>query len=151
MRRRGDVGPAPLRRAEEDVADDAQDVGAPLVRRDELLDLVAEEEQADLVAVADGGEGEDAGDLGGQFALALVARAEFAGGADVDGEHDGQFPLLAQLLDEGCAGAGRDVPVDQPDFVAGTVFADLVEVHAAALEDGVVFARERFGDEAARA
>ncbi len=91
------------------------------------------------------------GDFGGKLALALGLRAKLAGGADVDGEQDGQFPLLAQFLDEGRAGAGGDVPVDEPDFVAGAVFADFVEVHAAALEDGVVFARERVRDEAARA
>ena len=71
IERGGDIGAAALRRVEKNLADDAQHVLAALGRRDVLLDLVGEEQQADLVAVADGGEGEDAGDLGGQLALAL--------------------------------------------------------------------------------
>ena len=126
-------------------------MGAALGRRDVVFDLVGKEEEADLVAVADGGEGEDARHLGRQLALALGLGAEFARRADVDGEEDGEFSFLAQLFDEGRAGARGDVPVDEPDFVARRVFAHFVEVHAAALEDGMVFAGQGVGDKPPRA
>ena len=71
VERGGDVGAAALRNVEKNFADDAQHVLAALGGRDVVLDLVGEEKQADLVAIADGGEGEDAGDFGGQFAFAL--------------------------------------------------------------------------------
>jgi len=42
-----------------------------------------------------------------------------------------------------------DVPVDRAHVVAGLIFADLVEVDALPLEDAVVLAPERLGDETA--
>ena len=147
----GDVGAAARGGVGEDFADDAEDVVAAFGGGEVLFDLVGEEEEADFVAVADGGEGEDAGDFGGEFLFALGEGAEVARGADIDGEEDGEFAFFAEFFDEGDAGAGGDVPVDEADFVAGGVFADFIEVHAAALEDGVVFAGEGVGDEAAGA
>ncbi len=97
-----------------------------------MLRLVGEEQQPDLVTVADRGEGEDAGDFRGELALALCLRAEFPRRAHVDREQDGQLAFLAQLLDERRAGARGHVPVDQPHLIARGVFAHFVEVHAAA-------------------
>jgi hypothetical protein len=62
-----------LRLVEKDFAHHPHDVAAPLLGRDVLLDAVGIENQADLVTVADGREGEHAGQLGGEFALALRA------------------------------------------------------------------------------
>src|SRR5262249_4305132 len=133
IERGGDVGAAPLRRMKKDVADDAQDMGASLLGRNVLFDLIGEEKQPDLVPIADGREGEDAGDFGGELALALDFRAEFARGADIDGENDGELPFFAQLFDKRSAGASCDIPVDEPHLVTGRIFADFVEIHPASL------------------
>ena len=142
---------APFRLEEQHFTDDAQDVAAAFARRNEFFHLVAEEDEANLVIVANGGEGEHGGDLGGEFALGLVARAEQAGAAHVHDEHEREFAFLDELLDERMIHPRRDVPVNRAHVVAGLVFAHLVEVHALALEDGMVLARERFGHDAVRA
>ena len=95
-----EVGAAALRGEAQDVADDAQDVLAAFLRVDEFLHAVGEEAEADLVLVAGGGEGEDAGDFSGEFALAGGGGAEGAGGAAVDEEHEGQLAFLAEFFDE---------------------------------------------------
>ena len=58
-----------------------------------------------------------------------------------------EFAFLDELLDERMVHPRGDVPVNRAHVVAGLVFAHLVEVHALALEDGMVLARERFGHE----
>jgi hypothetical protein len=81
----------------------------------------------------------------------LRSRAEIARSADVDDEEDGQLAFLRKFLHEGTPGAGGDVPVDGPDFVAAHIFADLVEVEAPALEDRLILASQRIGHLAAGA
>ncbi len=123
----------------------------PFLRRQVALDAVGVEQQADLVAVADGGKRQDAGEFGGQVALAQGGGAEIAGGADVHQQKDGELALFGEFLDEGPAGARRDIPVDGAHFVAGAVFAHFVEVHAAALEHRMIFAGQAVIDHAAGA
>ena len=113
---------------------------------DDFFDVGGEEDEADTVVVADGGEGEDGGDFGGEIAFELVVAAELLGGADVDEEHDGEFAFFGKFFDVGLSGAGGDVPVDGADVVAGDIFADFVEFHAAAFEGGVVVAGEEVVD-----
>ena len=145
------IRPAPFRLEKQHFADDAQHVAAAFARRNEFFHLVAEEDEADLVVVADGREREHGGDLGGEFALGLVARAEQARAAHVHDEHEREFAFLDELLDERMVHPRGDVPVNRAHVVAGLVFAHLVEVHALALEDGMILARERFGHDAVRA
>ena len=83
--------------------------------------------------------------------LDCVARAEQAGAAHVHHQHERQFAFLDELLDERMVHPRGDVPVNRAHVVAGLVFAHLVEVHALALEDAMVLARERFGHEPVRA
>ena len=80
-----------------------------------------------------------------------AARAEQAGTAHVHDEHEREFALLDEFLDERMVHPRGDVPVNGAHVVAGLVFAHLVEVHALAFEDGMVLARERFGHDAVRA
>ncbi len=68
--------------------------------------------------------------------------------AHVHDEHEREFALLDELLDERMIHPRSDVPVNTRHVVAGLVFAHLVEVHALALEDGMILARERFGHDA---
>src|SRR5207253_9303287 len=109
-------------------------------------DLVGEGDEADAVVVADGAEGEDGGQLGGDLALLLEEGAELVAAAAVDEEHDGQLALLDEALDEGVAHAGGDVPVDGADVVAGLIGADLLEGHARALENAVILTAEQVLD-----
>ncbi len=131
----------------ENLANDTQRMGPAFLRRNEKLDPIAEKKQADLVVVPDCAEGEQAGDFGREFALRLRVAAEIAGCADVHDQHDGQFPLFGELLDESGSEPRRYVPIDRADLVAGLILADLLEVHPAALEDAVVIARENSLDE----
>ena len=78
------VGAAALRRVVQNVAHHAQHVAAAFPRRQVALDAIGVEQQSDLVAVADRGEGEDARELGREIALAHGGRAEIARSADVD-------------------------------------------------------------------
>ncbi len=59
---------------------------AAFARRDEFLDFIAEQQEADLVVVADGGKGEHGCDLGGEFAFGLRARPKQAGAAHIHNE-----------------------------------------------------------------
>ena len=136
---------------EEHFPDDPQDVSAALLRRQEKLDRVGEEQEPHLVAVADGAEGEHAGDLGGEFALGLRHAAEAPRRAHVHGEDDGEFALFGEVLDVQVARARGDVAVDEAHLVAGVVRAHVLEVHPAPLEDGVVLPAEGRVDQPPRA
>ena len=74
--------------------------------------------------------------------LLLRAGGEAQRGRKVEGQDDGQLPLLDELLDIKPAQARRDVPVDEARIIAGLVFADLGKLHAPALECRMVFAGE---------
>jgi hypothetical protein len=93
----------------------------------------------------------DGSHLGGDLVLHFARRAEGARGAHVDQEHDCELALFAVLLDERCAHARGDLPVDVPHVVAGVVFTHLLELHAAALEGAFVLTGEHVGDEPLRA
>ncbi len=142
---------APLWLKKQDFADDAQNVAAAFARRDEFLDFIAEQQEADLVVVADGGKGEHGCDLGGEFAFGLRARPKQAGAAHIHNEHERQLAFLDEFFDERMVHPRRDVPVNRAHVVTGLVFAHLIEVHALAFEDGMVLACERFGHDTVRA
>ena len=117
-------------------------MASALAWRDVEFHLVAEEQQADLVAVLDRGESQHAGQFRRQLALALLARAEVAGRAHVHHEEEREFAFFDELLHKRLSGACGDVPVDGAHFITGHVFAHGVEVHATALEDAVVLPGE---------
>src|ERR1700734_1399231 len=145
------VGTAALGSVIQDVAHDAQYMAPAFFRRQVAFDAIRVQQQSNLVAVADRGERQHAGKLRGEIALAEGGRAEIPRGADVHQQQNGELALLGEFLDEGTAGASRDVPVDGAHFIAGAVFAYFVEVHAAALEHRMVFAGETVVHEPARA
>ena len=133
------------------VTDHLQRAITPLLRRDEVLDAVGEQDQADLVVVADRAQREHRAQLGRNLALEARDAAELTRGAQVDQQHHRQLALLHVLLDERLPHAGRHVPVDRAHVVAGDVFPDLGELHAAALEHAVVLAGKRAVDQPPRA
>ena len=130
----GEVSPPALRLEGHEIAEQAQGVRPAPRGRHVLLDPVREEDETDSMIAPDRGEGEDSGDLDRLLLLGARPRPERARGAHVDDEDDRELPLLAVLLHERAAGAGRRVPVDRPHVVAGRILAHLVEVHAAPLK-----------------
>ena len=56
-----------------------------------------------------------------------------AGRAHIHKKHHRKLPLLGKLLDVRRIHSRRDIPIDAANFVTGRVFANLLEVHAAAL------------------
>ncbi len=146
------VGADALRLVVEDVPHDAQHVPAAFLRRQIAFDPVGVEHQADLVAVADGGKCQHAGELRGQIALCSCAP-------------DPKFPEALMSTSRNIVSSRSSVnfltngrPARAVTFQSmvrtsspGTVFAHLVEVHAPALEDRVVCARQAVVDQAARA
>ena len=64
-------------------------VTAALLRRNIFLHAIAIENQADLVAVVDGGEGQHAGHFGGEFTFALRGGAEVSRGAHIHQQQNG--------------------------------------------------------------
>ena len=123
-------------------ADNHEDVAAPLLRGDELLDAVREEDAAHLVVVLGGREGQHGGNLRDDVLLEPVGRAEHPRGRDVDDEHHRQLALLLVDLDVGLRRACRDVPVDVAHVVAGAVLPHLGKRHAASPEGRVVLSGE---------
>ena len=120
----------------------SQDVAAPLLRGDELLDTVRKEDAPHLVVVLRGGEGQHGGDFGDDVLLQAVRRAEQARGGDVHEEHHREFALLLVDLDVWFARPGGDIPVDVAHVVAGAVFADLGKRHASSAESRMVLSGE---------
>src|SRR5262245_49991392 len=76
----------------------------------------------------------------------MAARAELLTGAGVHQQYHGQLPLFDESLDKRMTHAGRDVPVNVANIVAGLIFADLFESNAGAFEDAVIFATEEIFD-----
>ena len=130
--------PRPDGLAREQVAHDAQGVVAAAARGHVALDAVGEQHGADPVVVGDRREGQHRRELRRVVALQEVLRAELLGAGHVHQEQQREVALLHELLHVGRAHARGDVPVDGAHLVAGGVLAHLGELHAAALEDGVV-------------
>lgn len=142
----GNVGSVMFGLEGEDFADDVQDVHLPFSGRDEIFNLVGEDDEADLVVVFNGGEGEEATELGGDLVFGFSGRAVGAGAGHIDEKEEGLFALFDEAFDEGLSGTCGYIPVDGADFVAGLVFADFVELHAAPFEYALVFAAKQFVD-----
>ena len=128
---------------EEHLADDPQDVTAAFAGRDELLDLVGEQDQPHLVVVADGRKRQHRGNFCRQLAFGLRMGAKQSRAADVHHQHQRQFAFLDELLYERMVHPRRDVPIDGPDIISRLVLAHLVEVHPLALKDAMVLPGQR--------
>ncbi len=151
IERRLQVCPAAFWLKREDLADHAKHVAPPLFWRHVFFNLVGEHDEADLVVVANGGEREHGGKLGGQLVLGLADAAELARGADIDDQEDGEFALLLELLDVRMAEAGRDVPIDGTHLIARQILAHFFKFHPMPLENGMVLAAEHVRDFTVRA
>ena len=104
--------------------------------------MIGKKHQPDFVVVADGAEGDHAGDFRREFALGEIHAAKRARSAHIHDQHDGQLAFLGEFLHVGMPEPRGHVPVDGAHFVAGLVFANLLKVHAPAFEHATVLARE---------
>ena len=111
------------------------------------FDRIGKEEKADLVIVSNRRKGQNRADFCHHLPFGAAGRTEIAGTADVDHQHDGHFPFFGEFLDMGDSGTGGDIPVDCPDIVTRNIFADLVEVHAAAFENRLITAGKAVVDQ----
>ena len=128
------------------LTDDVEDVFPAFLRRDIAFYPVAEENDAYLIVVVDGGEGQHGAELRDQILFPGMCRAEEGAGADVDKKHDGQLAFFLEQLAKGMVEARRDIPVDEADVIAGSILTHLAEAHATALEGTMVFAREKMAE-----
>ena len=149
--RLGNLRAAPARFEHQHFADETENVSPAFPRRDEQFHFIGEEQQRDLVAVLGGGHRERGGDFGGELALGAAGRAEARRRRNVHGEDGGEFAFLAEAFYERAAEAMRDVPVNVAHIVAGDVFAQLLEIHAAPLEAAQIRAAHRVVHETVRA
>ena len=131
----------------QEFADDVEDMLAPLLRRDELLDAVGEEDDTNLVVVLDGTERQGGSNLRGHIALGLHNGTEVQTAADIHQEHHRQLALLLKDLDKGLIETRGDVPLDVTDVVAILVLPHLAEGHTASFEGRVVLPRKDIAGE----
>ncbi len=122
---------------------------APFARGHIEFDLVGEDDHADLVIVLDCCEGEDGRGFGRNLILGFGSRAKTARGGQVHQKHDQHLALFPEFLDEGRAGTGRDVPVDQADIVTRLVLAHFLELDPLPFEDRMVLPPEEMIDQTA--
>src|SRR5207244_3046206 len=106
------IGAAALRLEKEHLPDHAQDVFSSFARWYEFFDFIGEQDEADLVIIANSGESQHRGNFGGQLALGLLVGAEQTRTADIDDEHERQFAFFHKLFYEGMIHAGGDIPIN---------------------------------------
>ena len=124
------------------LTDDMEQMASSFLRRNELLDLVAEEQGTDLVIVYDGGERQHCSNLRKHVLPAGTHRTEKPRTADIHKKHHGQFPLLFKDLHIRRTEARSDVPVHIAHIIAILVLAHLAECHTTALEGRMVLTGE---------
>jgi len=145
------VGTRRLRCVIEDIPHYAQYVTPPLLRRQVALDSVGVEQQTDFVAIPNGGECQNTGELRSKIAFTARAGSEIPRGADVHEQKNRELTLLGELLYERPAGPGRDIPIDGAHLVARAVLTHLIEIHSATFEYRMIRAGQTVVDHAARA
>ena len=133
-----DVGAATLGMKVYQFAYDIQYMLAPLLGRNILLNLVGEEDNANLVVVLYGTERQCGCNLSHHVALSLTLSAKVERTAHIDEQHHCEFALLLKHLDVWAVESCRDIPVDVPDVVAKLIFAHLAKRHSPSLEGRVV-------------
>ena len=109
-----------------------------LLGRDEVLDMIAEEDDAYLIIVLNGGESQSGCHLGYEVFLESASGAELTRPRDVDEQDNGVFSLLFKDFDEGLVHASGDVPIDVADVVAELIFTHFAESHASTFEGRVI-------------
>src|SRR6185295_1438887 len=91
--------------------------------RNEFFNYIAEEQYAYLIVITDGGERHYGGHFGYEVFFSCPCSTKQRAGAYINQQHYRQFAFFFKHLAERMIEAGRYIPVDKPDIVAGLVFA----------------------------
>jgi len=136
----------PQRRLD-DVAQHAQHVRRPLLRRHEPLVARHAGEQADAVVVVDRHAAKARSDARAELPQRPRADPRLHARAEILHEHQRALALLDEAFDERPAHARGDVPVDRARVVALDVLAHVAELDAAAAERRAEAAGQHVGDQ----
>ena len=120
-------------------------------RLQDLFHPVGPQNHPDAVMVVRRGKREQGGQLMQRIPFGATGSRDAAGSRGIHDQPDDQFALLDISFDVRTARAGGHVPVDGPDFIAGMVRADLVEIHPATFEHAPVLAGQQVFDRVSRA
>ena len=129
------------------IPDQAEDMFATFLGRNEQLDLIREEQQAHLVVVLNSGKGHHGTNFGSNLPLESAGRREIFRTGDIHRQNDCLLPFLLEDFDEGLRVAGRHVPVNIADIVPELIGADLGKVHPGALKGRMVLASKDVADQ----
>ncbi len=132
------IGPLALGFEVQELSDDIKDVLATLLRRYKLLYAVGKEDDANLIVVLYGAEGQCGCNLCNHITLGLYGGSEVKTSADVHEQHHGQFTFLFENLDIRFVESGGNVPFYVADIVAVLIFTHFAEGHTTPLEGRVV-------------
>ncbi len=133
------------------IGQQTQGVLPALARLEDLLHPVGTEDHSDPVMVVCRGKREQGGQLVHRIPFGATWSGDPTGSRGIHDQPDGQFALLDVAFDVRTTRAGGHVPVDGPDFIAGMVRADLVEIHPSAFEHAPVLAGQKVFDRVAGA
>ncbi len=139
----GDGSPVEMRLGHQ-VADEAQHLHPAARRGDRPVHRAREAHRADAVAAPGEEPRQHRGEVDQLRSLdpPVRRRPEVDRRAEVEQEPGRDLAVLVVLADVRHGGAGRDVPVDAPDVVAGLVLAQRREVQPGAPEQAAVVALE---------
>src|SRR5262249_25209488 len=113
-----------------------------LLRWEECLNVVGEQDEPDFVVVANRTPGQHSAQFCSDFSLQAQHAAKLPRGAQVHEQHDRQFAFLHIALDIWLSPTRRDVPIHGPHLIPGHVFADLITFHAAPLKSNMINANQ---------
>src|SRR5271169_3243565 len=113
-----DIGAGALGFVVEDIPHHAQYVTTALLGRQISFHAISEEEQTDLVAIANGGKRQNTGKLCGKIALAQCAGSEISRSTDIHQQKNREFALFREFLYKCSARPRRDIPIDGPHLVS---------------------------------
>ncbi len=136
-----------FRLSEKQFADEPVGVPYPLSWRDELLNSVGKQKQANSVVAANCCQDKRSSDLSSQFAFQFPLCSKKQRWAYVNDDENSQFPFVPKLFDIGFAHPRRHIPINHPDIVARLILPHFLKLKPLSFEDAFVSAEKHFADE----
>src|SRR5690606_9244147 len=124
------------------LTNNAQNVRFTLLWRNELLDLIAEENHTDFIVIGYRRKGKDCAYFSNNRLFKLLYRAEIIACRYIYHEDNSKLAFFFKNFDVRCTQACSNIPVNGAHFVAHTVFTHFAKRHSASLESRVVLARK---------
>ena len=116
------------------LSDNVQNMSPPFFRRYKFLNPVGKEYHPNLIIVLYGRKSNNSSNFRNLIFLQLGNRAEIAGSAHIDHQHNGQFPFLLIYFNIRMIMACRHIPIDIPDIVTVLILPYFAESHTPALK-----------------